>query len=221
MSPKPYGCACSATFHTGIELEHHLMQVAEISGHERIEYACVCGFISVRSDNLGKHIEMMGSPAHRRDFSNENSKLRSSEPRIGPEVPTVTDVIRPKPSSDFLDRLREINLARAVKFGHGDPSEWNELDPMTREGSWGPMQWGCALAGEVGELCNVLKKFERQLPTDPKPDELEAMIGKEIADVLIYLDLLASIFSINLRHVTALKFNEVSKRQQMLERLDP
>ena len=26
---------------------------------------------------------------------------------------------------------------------------------------WSPMEWGCALAGEVGELCNFLKKMSR------------------------------------------------------------
>jgi NTP pyrophosphatase (non-canonical NTP hydrolase) len=81
------------------------------------------------------------------------------------------------------------------------------------------MQWGCALAGEVGELCNVLKKYERQMPTDPSPDTLYVAIGEEIADVLTYLDLLAAWFDIDLARVTATKFNKVSQRSGFPERL--
>jgi NTP pyrophosphatase (non-canonical NTP hydrolase) len=81
------------------------------------------------------------------------------------------------------------------------------------------MQWGCALAGEVGELCNMLKKYQRQMPTDPSPDELHAEIGKEIADVFIYLDLLASTFDFDSARVIALKFNATSKKFGFPERL--
>ena len=81
------------------------------------------------------------------------------------------------------------------------------------------MQWGCALAGEVGELCNVLKKYERQLPTDPTPDDLRAAIGKEIADVAIYLDLLAAWFDYDLARLIERKFNESSKRLGFPERI--
>src|SRR5262245_29303195 len=80
------------------------------------------------------------------------------------------------PGDTFLSRLRNQNLSRVDKFGH-------------TLGGWSPMQWGCAIAGEVGELCNVLKKYERQLPSDPSPDELTGMIGEEAADVIIYTDL--------------------------------
>ena len=107
----------------------------------------------------------------------------------------------------FLVILREANLSRVSRFGHGGLREWS------------PMQWGCALAGEVGELCNVLKKYERQLPTDPTPDDLRAAIGKEIADVAIYLDLLAAWFDYDLARLIERKFNESSKRLGFPERI--
>lgn len=53
---------------------------------------------------------------------------------------------------------------------------------------WTPTDWGCAAAGEMGELCNLLKK---QLRGDEVKKE---DIAGEIADVVIYLDLLAAPF---------------------------
>ena len=113
-------------------------------------------------------------------------------------------------TDSFLAVLRAANLSRVVRFGHGD---------IKAPHGWGPMQWGCALAGEVGELCNFLKKYERQMPSDPTPDELFAEIAKEIADVFIYLDLLASTFDLDLARIIASKFNATSKKFGFPERL--
>lgn len=110
----------------------------------------------------------------------------------------------------FLTALRAANLSRVPRFGHGE---------LTGPKSWGPMQWGCALAGEVGELCNMLKKLERQMPTDPAPDDLDGEIAREIADVLIYLDLLAATFEFDLARIVRLKFNSTSKKFGFPERL--
>lgn len=108
---------------------------------------------------------------------------------------------------EFLRRLRYANVSRVPRFGHGDIHD----DPETT-GAWSPMKWGCAAAGEMGELCNLLKKYERQLPSDPKSDELISSIAEEIADVIIYLDLLAELFGFDLPRVIAQKFNRVSHR---------
>lgn len=43
---------------------------------------------------------------------------------------------------------------------------------------------GLALAGEVGELCNIIKKVERGTLT---LEEARAEMGEEAVDVLIYL----------------------------------
>ncbi len=50
---------------------------------------------------------------------------------------------------------------------------------------WSPPDWGMALVGEVGELCNQLKKRRRGEAVD---DEL---VGDELADCVLYLDLLS------------------------------
>ncbi len=71
---------------------------------------------------------------------------------------------------------------------------------------WTPTDWGCAAAGEMGEACNLLKKMLRG-DTVPLRD-----VGYEIADVVIYLDLLAAKLNIDLGEAVRAKFNVVSKR---------
>ena len=69
---------------------------------------------------------------------------------------------------------------------------------------WSPTDWGCALAGEVGELCNLLKKMRRG--EDIKVED----VGRELADVVIYADLLAARLGISLARAIPKKFNETS-----------
>jgi hypothetical protein len=85
--------------------------------------------------------------------------------------------------------------------------------------AWSPMQWGCAAAGEMGELCNLLKKFERANGNDAAA--MVAIIDgipDEIADVIIYLDLmlkrvnLATGGATTLREAVARKFNKTSTK---------
>ena len=100
-------------------------------------------------------------------------------------------------NSDFLDDLRNANTRRCPEFHAGIGVE-----------IWGPMQWGCALAGEAGELCNELKKLER----DGDTPERKRKIEDEMADVLCYLDLTAARLGIDLESITRRKFNAVSDR---------
>lgn len=111
-------------------------------------------------------------------------------------------------SEDFLTELRKANLSRVSRYGHG-----------SIENGWDLMQWGCALAGEVGELCNVLKKMVRQAPGDPSPDQLTGDAAGEIADVMIYLDLVAAKLDLVLQRVVTRKFNQSSKKFGFPERL--
>ena len=104
--------------------------------------------------------------------------------------------------------LREANVARCNDVFHKF-EDWNEAD------------WGVALAGEVGEMfgafskvaehsgnvCNLIKKMRRgeSIPLNE--------VGKEIADVMIYLDLLAASLEVDLAREVILKFNEVSEKR--------
>jgi NTP pyrophosphatase (non-canonical NTP hydrolase) len=68
------------------------------------------------------------------------------------------------------------------------------------------MEWGCALSGEVGELCNFLKKISRG-DKIPKKD-----LAYEISGIMTYLSLLADNLDIDLEDAIIEKFNVVSKR---------
>jgi len=77
-----------------------------------------------------------------------------------------------------FEKLSDLNTKRAGE-------QYHDID------AWSPMQWGCAAAGEMGELCNAVKKLERGRPEDLEHiDALVENIGEEAADVIIYLDLL-------------------------------
>lgn len=97
--------------------------------------------------------------------------------------------------------LRGANLARLPGMGH------------TSVDNWSPNDWATAVAGELGEACNLLKKQRRgeDIPLDD--------IARELADTQIYLDLLAARLHIDLGRWTAIKFNEVSSRNNLTERL--
>lgn len=69
---------------------------------------------------------------------------------------------------------------------------------------WSPNDWMTAIAGEVGELAGVLKKVRRG---DIDWDEALLKASHEMADVVIYLDLLASRLNIDLGQAVRRKFN--------------
>jgi NTP pyrophosphatase (non-canonical NTP hydrolase) len=71
---------------------------------------------------------------------------------------------------------------------------------------WSPTDWMTAVAGEVGEAANYIKKMRRG-----EPIATEA-IAKELADAVIYIDLLAARLGIDLGDAVVDKFNEVSDR---------
>lgn len=115
---------------------------------------------------------------------------------------------------DVLGELDKYNVTRSIK-GFG-------MHPSPKPLSF----WGNAIAGEVGELCNIIKKIERgdyhkspenQSDTPGFNDAYAANqyredIGKEAADVVTYLHLPCSREGIDLGAEVVKKFNEVSER---------
>lgn len=91
--------------------------------------------------------------------------------------------------------LRAANMARRKSFPISD--DWTLNDWMT------------ALAGEVGEAANILKKIRRE---DFALDDARDALSDELADVQVYLDQLALAAGIDLGASTVRKFNEVSVR---------
>lgn len=73
--------------------------------------------------------------------------------------------------------------------------------------------FGNALAGEVGETCNLIKKIDRAKLIDKFTDVIPASeVGKELADIIIYADLIATKLGLSLGECVKQKFNEVSER---------
>ncbi len=116
--------------------------------------------------------------------------------------------------------LRAANIARQQVFTNAKGENIKATTP-----EWLLSQWVNATAGEAGELAemvlmaavtkslgtiaNAVKKVERG---DFDLDHVRELIGKESADVLIYLDLLCDRAGISLSDATIAKWNEVSRR---------
>ena len=99
-----------------------------------------------------------------------------------------------------FNKLREVNHARCI----------NDIRAVE---SWTPLEWGGALAGETGELCNLLKKLRRGEKIKKKD------MAHELADIITYADLVAIALDIDLEEAVREKFNIVSKRWKSKYRL--
>ncbi|WP_052640205.1 MazG nucleotide pyrophosphohydrolase domain-containing protein [Zavarzinella formosa] len=82
--------------------------------------------------------------------------------------------------------------------------------------SWSLSDWITATTGELGEAANIAKKLNRVrdgIPGNTQPEEeLRANLKDELADVFIYLDLLAQSQGISLEQAVRDKFNATSRR---------
>lgn len=83
---------------------------------------------------------------------------------------------------------------------------------------WSIADWSNAIAGEAGELANKVKKMRRletgtEISNPAKYERLRAKVAKEIADVILYVPLLAHKLDINVPEAVVCKFNEKSVEQ--------
>lgn len=111
-----------------------------------------------------------------------------------------------------FQQLREVNASRVAKWHPPESVPWTGAD------------WSNASAGEMGEACNVVKKLRRietGVPGSQDPDQevLISYLADEIADTIIYLDLLAAHYGIDLATAVRTKYNRVSVREGFEERL--
>lgn len=105
-----------------------------------------------------------------------------------------------------FNELRDANTARLPQFKNskGEPAHEKE------DGSdWSLAEWMNAVAGELGEAANIIKKIRRG---DMTLDEAREMLAEEFADIVTYLDITAKQAGINLGEATIAKFNKVSER---------
>lgn len=81
------------------------------------------------------------------------------------------------------------------------------------------------MAGEVGEACNVIKKLRRiedglaHRATEADPQELMRALSYELADAIIYADLIAASLGLRLDDAVREKFNITSEEHGFPERL--
>ncbi len=118
--------------------------------------------------------------------------------------------------NSFLRRLRRINRERRLR--------WHPDDAPV-EAQWSSGDWSNAMMGEAGEAANVVKKI-RRLETGVKARNsysslsmLVMDLGDELADMIIYADILAERYNIDLEAAIIRKFNAVSEREGFDERL--
>lgn len=83
-------------------------------------------------------------------------------------------------------------------------------------GSWSLSDWMTAVTGELGEAANIAKKLNRVRDGIPgnkeTPDQLRAALRDEVADVFIYLDLLAQSEGFTIESAVKDKFDRTSAK---------
>ena len=139
--------------------------------------------------------------------------------------------------------MTDLTFAEVARINRLRCERWN---PGFPDDGWTGSDWSNAAAGEGGELAdavqallltnavaahlglvgNVVKKLRRddtgkqQAAAGARPDLL-AKLATEIGDVVIYLDLLAQFYGLDLATCVVETFNRVSIREGFPERLGP
>lgn len=109
--------------------------------------------------------------------------------------------------------LRQASLARNARWHPGGLVNWTLSE------------WGLAMCGEAGEAANVIKKLNRVRDgmRGNRKDETHASLivdlGFELADTVIYADLVAAAAGIDLARAIIEKFNATSAKNGFPERL--
>lgn len=118
----------------------------------------------------------------------------------------ANDAIRGAPMN--IDDVSRTNLSRALIWHRGGLEEWTLSD------------WGVAMAGEAGEVCDAIKKLNRFTAgihqANARGTSYEShvqSIATEIGDTYLYLDLLAQRLGLRLSDCVRDTFNRVSKRE--------
>lgn len=121
------------------------------------------------------------------------------------------------PNSDLTFKaVSDVNRSRCQRWHPGFPGD----------DGWTGADWSNAMQGEAGEAGNIVKKLRRletgMLSTraDGERSELLRKLADEIGDVYAYLDLLAQFYGLNIADCIRDKFNAVSVREGMPERID-
>jgi NTP pyrophosphatase (non-canonical NTP hydrolase) len=113
-----------------------------------------------------------------------------------------------------LARLRQVSVARCKRWHKDGLNQWSLSD------------WGIAAGGELGEAMNIMKKLNRArdgLVGNAKGEDRETLrqkLADEVADTVIYLDLLLASEGLDLAEAVVSKFNRKSVEVGFPERLE-
>jgi NTP pyrophosphatase (non-canonical NTP hydrolase) len=109
----------------------------------------------------------------------------------------------PGPHVVDFRQFRAANVARYEQSFH-------RLD------AWTPLEWAGAMLSEAGAVANVAKKLRQQKTSEYARhwdvQQLEAQLADELADVMVYVDLLAARCGIDLDQALVAKFNRASDK---------
>ena len=110
-----------------------------------------------------------------------------------------------------FNTLRQGNIERLPQFknAQGEPAH------SKPDGSdWSNAEWLQAVVGELGEFANLAKKVRRgDVPDDPDAQRrMQEALADELADVAIYLDILAYRTGVNLGEAIMNKWNRTSRK---------
>lgn len=114
--------------------------------------------------------------------------------------------------TDFtFAQFRTTNVQRRLRWHEGAGRPWVGPD------------WGNETAGEVGEMCNIIKKIQRHYDGIQQAgfDYAAAMenLKKEIGDVVICAELVSEFFNLRLEDCVRYAFNKTSEKNGFPERL--
>ena len=113
-----------------------------------------------------------------------------------------------------FNTLRDANMKRLPLF---KDAKGRKCHSKKNGSDWSPAQWLQAVTGELGEYANLRKKVERG---DFSEKEAKSMLADELADVVIYLDILAAQLGIDLGAAIMKKWNETSEKVGAPLRID-
>ena len=104
----------------------------------------------------------------------------------------------------------EFATINRVRCQHPDGFDQQNLN------DWSLNDWMVALAGEVGEACNVAKKLKRSEGVvninRETNDELRDQLIKELGDVGVYLDLVCQAYGFTMEEAMTAAFNKTSRK---------
>ena len=114
-----------------------------------------------------------------------------------------------------INDIVRTNVERAKRW-HGEDLQG---------GKWTVVDWSNAAAGEMGEVCNAVKKLRRHedhvhsVNQEVAHFALVQNIATEIGDTVLYLMLLSAYLGIDFERAIIDTFNRVSIREGFPERL--